>query len=896
MRDSNAGSLNQAQRHCLHSARGLLLVALVYVTWRFGGVDVETRLHTSILLLVAGVLTLLGQPRIGFQTRRLPVLLSIVIALSVAWPLLQNVQLPTSVYRAVATGQHEIDANLVQRGFQATSEVLQSNVEHRMPRRSISVVRSLTTARTNQWILMAAFFLLSALLFDNRNRRNVFLWTLAINSGCLAIWGLIQRSTGTTDLLPGMTRSGVLLPFGPFIYKNAGAAALMPGLAATVGLLWARWIPRFGQPRPTTHPLSAKSNFGYRKSSSLSSQSAMILLLLSGISAAGLLLSYSRGAWLAAIVATIVVLFTVRKYVSITMASVLVGIPVLICLAIVAATSGLNPLADRIERQLSANYVYADARWQHWQDGFLTATKYFPLGSGLGTYGYATLAEQRSDSQLWFREAHNHYLETLTEQGLPGLLVLLLGGFLLIRYAAALLGNQISRERSAIGLVGLAAMVSIAVQSMFDFVILIPAVMFLFASLLGIVAQAYVSPLGNRTVRTTADDGKPELRSAPTWISMPAVWMIPSFICLSVTQFSLRDELRIDQVLTMTRPIPDAVPDPLLIEANLDWLNECITANPRQAELFKRRSEWYTIQLRFALRDASEQSGNSMDWLSTSPAVVFEKMLSLPEAKRLMLLDDFAIHPDIKRLLRRALSDSLNSLNLNPFDPTVNLSATYLATFVGLDGQPFIENLSRLAHSNPRLQFTTGLIGYSTGDYDLMVDQWRRSLRSHVPEFPDLVRLCRQSLSVDELMTRLIPDNRSAWLLPMVGALDELDLEQLRSDQNLIAMMERRIYSDPTQTAAQQQALLGWIWTELDQPERRVQHWKAALEADRANTNYRFQYCQALLKTGDYVEVLKQSALGLALDPDGDRFKQLADTARLKLRTRSGRRSDTKRF
>ncbi len=151
-------------------------------------------------------------------------------------------------------------------------------------------------------------------------------------------------------------------------------------------------------------------------------------------------------------------------------------------------------------------------------------------------------------------------------------------------------------------------------------------------------------------------------------------------------------------------------------------------------------------------------------------------------------------------------------------------------------------------------------------------------------------------MPLEAVMLQLIPAKGSAWLLPMVRSLSDEDIEQLRSDQELASVMERQISADPTRSLGQRHALLGWIWTELDNSDRRERHWKAAMEADRSNADYRYQYCQALLATGNFEEVLRQSALGLSLDGNGARFKNVADTARARLRTRTGRISESDRF
>jgi O-antigen ligase/tetratricopeptide (TPR) repeat protein len=880
------------QSYFRNSARGILLFSLVYVTWRFGGVDAVTLLHVSLMMLAACFLALLGQSKFGLRPTSLPLLWLMIIAGSVLWPLMQSMQLPQSVYNTVAPGQREIDTSLVDRCLAGTFPILRPTLdatfesvsESRHQRRSISVVQSLTDARINQWLLMSAYVFVCGLLFNTRKSRRIFLWTLATNAALIAAWGLIQRATGTTDLLPGTSRATVILPFGPFVYKNAGAAALVPGLAATVGLLWVRWMSATKGQVQSHRSGGSKSTFGYGRSAIFAEQRTMILMLLCGLIVAGLLMSYSRGAWLAVFVATVMILALTRKLLSTRMIAVFVVSPVVVCLGIVAATGGFHRVSNTIENQLSADYVYADARWEHWQDGFRSAKKFFPVGSGLGTYGYATLSEQKYDTILWFREAHNHYLETLAEQGLPGLILLLLGGAWITRIGVKLLFNPASRERASIGVVGLIAIVAIAVQSIFDFVILIPAVMFAFAALFGMVAHFDVLPVKRvRRIRTTEGAGGESERKLSS-MSIPALWAIPVLVGLVWAITGLWNQVSVEDVLADTIVPSESVPSEKLIESNLDRLTACIAVNPRQPNLYQRRAQWHTMRLRIGIAQASERDGDRLDWAATDPSILFQKIMSLPTVKRNLLADDFAINSSLRQPIKSAIADLQRSIELNPFVAKSHLSIAYLAPAANLDQRPFFESMCRLSHSSGSLQFAIGLIAYFAGDQSTMIDQWRRSLRIHTTAFPKVVQLCRESMTLTEFISNVIPDNGSGWFIPMIRALDETDLNALTTDPELIEVLENRVASDPSMNLGQQQALLGWIWTELKHPQRRVQHWHAAVQADRASAEYRYQYCQSLIQVGDYEEAMKQAALGLSLDDDRNRFRLAAESAHRALR------------
>lgn len=148
-------------------------------------------------------------------------------------------------------------------------------------------------------------------------------------------------------------------------------------------------------------------------------------------------------------------------------------------------------------------------RWGAWRDG-LAAARDFPIfGTGLNTYSDAMLFYQTSSSDVHFAQAHNDYVQLVTE-----------GGILLFAAAAAAAGFLIRairrniraaqheargywiRAGAAIG------MCSIAIQEIFEFSLQIPANAFLFCTLAAIALTPVSSegPHGPRdTIEPTMD-------------------------------------------------------------------------------------------------------------------------------------------------------------------------------------------------------------------------------------------------------------------------------------------------------------------------------------------------------------------------------------------------------
>ena len=811
----------------------------------------------------------------------MPVVLFVVAGMSILWPVLQTVQLSPSIFNASASGNIEVNQSLVEPAFGFSQPALeklsgvstQDELLTRPARRSISVVRSLTQARIGQWSLMLGFLVLVGLLFDTRKSRKVFFWTIALSAGGLSVWGLIQRSTGTTDLLPGVTKSSVVLPFATFVYKNSGAAALIPGLAACMALFWAVWMPplrdrsRHKSAGNSGESSATKSSRGSRRGYRQHAQAVnyfdapwwtrpkmLVLISVAGLITAGLLVSFSRGAWVAVTFSVAATLVLARK--KLPARSLLwMGIPLAVCLVLIFTTQLSEKVSERLDG-LSRGTVYADVRWEHWQDGFRTAKKYLPFGSGLGTYGYATLAEQNADSRLWFREAHNQYLETLTEQGIPGILIVGLGMFLVLRYAITLLNNKVSRERSAIGLTGSITIIAIATQSVVDFVILIPAVMFLVASVVSVVAHTYQADIAGASQAAAESSERTKPGFARNLISMPAVWIAVVFAVLISAQLRYRDQIAVDKVMDATRLASTSYqPTSAEIETNLTRLSHCIERAPDRADIHQRRATWHLTQFRLALQAASAQQGSEMSWETTSPDGLFQTLMLLRPTSRDTVVQEIRRSAEMREPLAEAIADIRTSIALNPFVPQVHLLSALIAPATGMEHQAFTANLCRLARSNTEFQFAAGLIGYHSGDKQTMVDQWRRSLGETSPLLAQIVRYAREQLSLQEVVTDLIPTDRTVLFLPMVRALSQHDVDLMRSDPSLISVMETRVLADATRSKGQQHGMMALIYQELaadrqfdDAIEK---HWQAAVDADGGNSEYRYHYCRILLHRVD---------------------------------------------
>ena len=111
------------------------------------------------------------------------------------------------------------------------------------------------------------------------------------------------------------------------------------------------------------------------------------------------------------------------------------------------------------------------------------------LGKGYGTYAESFPKYRDRETGMFFTKAHNVYLETAFELGIPATFLLLsaIGALILI----CLRGVQMRKHNYIFSVIGLASTTLVAIHSLFDFSIQIPANASLYALIMGMsVAQS----------------------------------------------------------------------------------------------------------------------------------------------------------------------------------------------------------------------------------------------------------------------------------------------------------------------------------------------------------------------------------------------------------------------
>lgn len=339
--------------------------------------------------------------------------------------------------------------------------------------RAVSLVPSATESSWLAMLPALAVFLVTVSLREELLKRVVYLFlAMAAFQAALALAQFGGGWGGGFRLGPADIGRSI----GTYANRNHLAGLLEMALPIALGLLAARmgrgggasryagrsWLRRTGQffmnlPRPNQTMVFA----------------ALFLLML-----LGLIFTRSRSGIVMAMVGIFLSALFYGRHIGGVRSGSLATLFAVIGLAL-ASLVGLAPVLDRF----SVDDALADARWPIYASSLAASWRFFPFGSGLGTFPDVFWRFQPDSIADFVNHAHNDYIEFVFEGGLPALVVIVM---FLVMYALrwrALLNHaqwstlNFMQVGSGIGLL------LMALHSLTDFNLHIPANAIYFALL-----------------------------------------------------------------------------------------------------------------------------------------------------------------------------------------------------------------------------------------------------------------------------------------------------------------------------------------------------------------------------------------------------------------------------
>lgn len=363
-----------------------------------------------------------------------------------------------------------------------TSAVLGTDVQG-----YISVAPYATGTSIMRLLTYAGIFWLALQFGRSGNRARQVFYAVAIAGLIYGAYGLFVEFTGSQTILWYDKERYLDNLTSTFRYKNAYASYAGMGLICTIALLvrvlGSEDYTRMG-PRERLHSVLI-----------LIFERSWYIVLAFVVIASALLLSDSRGGFLAAIIGMITFAAAIRfgKSRPLPYGRTLAGATALAGCLFIAISGGttLDRLGDTESSAEVRKQIYSHT---------IEAIREHPI-KGWGLNSFASVFAKFQGPELTSRaaRAHNEYLDNALGLGIPAAAALVLAiGFIGVR---CLRGSQTRQRDAHYPATGFALTVFVCVQSLFDFVLQVPGIAATFALLLGICcAQSWSSQAGSSQV------------------------------------------------------------------------------------------------------------------------------------------------------------------------------------------------------------------------------------------------------------------------------------------------------------------------------------------------------------------------------------------------------------
>jgi O-antigen ligase len=328
----------------------------------------------------------------------------------------------------------------------------------------------------------ALIFFLTFQLARDRGRARAMLGWLVAAGLVYAVFGL---AVFWSDYSPGwLFGNGDQSPDLRSTFVNRNHFATWQGLTLLCAIVWLHLL----MARPATRPYTLPDDRA--ASAERWVLQAWLPLTTILLMATALILTHSRGGFLATLVAVVVLLWLLESRMPVKRVRARLAVMAALAVGGLAFYLSSEVLLKRIERTDITNegrlVVYENVRHGISENPW--------LGFGYGTFADSFRLYDRIEAPVHFDRAHNTWLENLFELGiLPALMLFAAIGGLTI---TCIHGVRKRRRDWAYPALGAAAGILAGVHALFDFSLQIPAIAILYACILGIGCAQSASSRG----------------------------------------------------------------------------------------------------------------------------------------------------------------------------------------------------------------------------------------------------------------------------------------------------------------------------------------------------------------------------------------------------------------
>ena len=331
--------------------------------------------------------------------------------------------------------------------------------------RTISIDPFSTEMNAVHFLALGLFFSVTLVVLDRAKRIRRLVTILTIFGFVFAFFAILQGVLSPTKIY-GIYERQFAQPYGSFVNRHNFAAYMEMLVALPAALVLAGAVKR---------------------------DQRLLYLTAIVLMAVAIFLSGSRGGLISLVAESILLLILATPARGTKKVFVRLGLAAALLIAVVAGTIfvGGESSLTRIAETASAKDITTN-RTHIWSVTLNVIKNNLPFGAGLGAFGIAYTPTDTSSGLERAEQAHNDYLQTLSDAGVVGLLIGAMFLFLLIRVAVRNVRRQ-NNFRRAVAIAATAGIFAVLVHSIFDFVLHTTAIAVLFLVLMALLVAS-----GNR--------------------------------------------------------------------------------------------------------------------------------------------------------------------------------------------------------------------------------------------------------------------------------------------------------------------------------------------------------------------------------------------------------------
>ncbi len=328
--------------------------------------------------------------------------------------------------------------------------------------RTIALDPFATQVSALHYIALGLFFSALLVCLHTASRIRTLVTVITVFGFGYAFFAILQ-SVLSPDKIYGIYETRFAQPFGTFVNRHNFAAFMEMALAVPLGLLFV---------------------------GAISKDKRLLYFTAVALMGIALLLSGSRGGFVALIAEVIVLVFLTAGASGKKSFALKAGLALLLIGAVIAGTFfvGGESSLTRLTETAGSKDVTTN-RTHIWNVTTSVITHNLPFGAGIGSFGPAYTPYDTFNGLERVEQAHNDYLQVLADAGIVGLLIG--GGFIFLLVITAMRSiKTTNRYRRGVAVGAVAGCTAILVHSVFDFVLHTTAIAAMFLTLLGLLVAS----------------------------------------------------------------------------------------------------------------------------------------------------------------------------------------------------------------------------------------------------------------------------------------------------------------------------------------------------------------------------------------------------------------------